>query len=274
MIKRITLIIFMIFYCLCTNAQWTHNNTNNERTFFRASEEDNKVKFGFIFTEDNWTWYVEGIHHSDKIQIFFDDTPIEPKHFYLNENKNRKIIKGLSGNGDFLLNFYSASVLKILVLDAYGNETFSFHINDGAAAIETTTEMEIFDFLEVVEEKFSKYDDSQTIFKVVDEMPTFGACSDIYCSNKALENFITDHFDYPQIAQTNGVEGRVFIRFIIEKDGSINDPKIVRDIGAGCGEAALKIVKAMNLPNPRWNPGRQRGHLVRVLHTLQVDFKL
>ncbi|MBC8173775.1 MAG: energy transducer TonB, partial [Chitinophagales bacterium] len=68
----------------------------------------------------------------------------------------------------------------------------------------------------------------------------------------------------------NGIEGTVYVQFVVEKDGSITDVKVVRGIGGGCNEEAMAKVKAM----PKWTPGKQQGKPVRVSFTLPVKFKL
>ncbi|MFT4567535.1 MAG: protein TonB [Saprospiraceae bacterium] len=116
--------------------------------------------------------------------------------------------------------------------------------------------------------------DVEEIFKVVEQMPLFGGCTDKACSDKKLIQFLYKSLKYPAIARENGVEGRVYIQFVVERDGKVTDGKIVRDIGAGCGEAALKVVNSMNDLAQAWKPGKQRGQSVRVLYTLPVTFKL
>ncbi len=115
------------------------------------------------------------------------------------------------------------------------------------------------------------------IFKVVEEMPTFPGCEHITdkaarkaCVDQKLLEFIYSNIKYPAIARENGVEGMVVITFVVEKDGSITDARIARDIGAGCGQEALRVVKMM----PKWNPGKQRGRPVRVQFNLPIRFKL
>jgi protein TonB len=115
------------------------------------------------------------------------------------------------------------------------------------------------------------------IFKVVEEMPAFPGCEDKTdraekkkCSIEKMNTFIYDNLRYPKIAKENGVEGTVVVRFAVEKDGSLSNPEVVRDIGAQCGAEALRIVKSM----PKWNPGKQRGRPVRVQFNLPVKFKL
>ena len=118
------------------------------------------------------------------------------------------------------------------------------------------------------------------IFKVVEEMPRFPGCDagtaaeKKKCADQKLLQYLYKNLKYPAIARENGVEGRVYIQFVVEKDGSVQEANIVRDIGAGCGQAALKVVTDMNSLPQRWTPGKQRGKAVRVLYTLPVTFKL
>ena len=115
------------------------------------------------------------------------------------------------------------------------------------------------------------------IFKVVEEMPAFPGCEHIAdkaerktCVDQKLLEFIYSNIKYPVVARDNGVQGLVVVNFVVEKDGSITDIQVVRDIGAGCGDEAVRIVKMM----PKWNPGKQRGRPVRVRFTLPIRFKL
>ena len=115
------------------------------------------------------------------------------------------------------------------------------------------------------------------IFRVVEEMPSFPGCESVdekaerkKCADEKLLQFIYQNIKYPSIARENGVEGNAVISFIIEKDGSITDAKVVRDPGAQTGSEALRVVKMM----PNWNPGKQRGRPVRVQFNLPVKFKL
>ncbi len=113
----------------------------------------------------------------------------------------------------------------------------------------------------VVEEKVDK---PEEIFKVVEQKPEFPD------GEAAMLKFIYSNISYPPIARENGVDGTVYISFVVEKDGSVTDVKIVRDIGGGCGDEAVRVVKKF----PKWNPGKQRGRPVRVLFNLPVKFKL
>ncbi|MBK8885677.1 MAG: energy transducer TonB [Saprospiraceae bacterium] len=121
----------------------------------------------------------------------------------------------------------------------------------------------------------------EEIFRVVEQMPRFPGCEDKGtdkekedCAKGKMLEYIYKNLKYPAIARENGVEGQVVLQFVVDKDGSITDAKIVRDIGAGCGTAAETVVNGMNNMGQKWIPGKQRGRPVRVLYTLPVKFKL
>lgn len=116
--------------------------------------------------------------------------------------------------------------------------------------------------------------DVAEIFKVVEQMPLFGGCSDKACSDKAIITYIQQNIKYPAIARENNVAGRVYVQFVVERDGKVTDVRVVRDIGGGCGEAAQKVIQNMNNLSKGWTPGMQRGKPVRVLYTLPVTFTL
>ena len=86
--------------------------------------------------------------------------------------------------------------------------------------------------------------------------------------------FIYGNIKYPAIARENGVEGMVVVTFVVEKDGTVTDARVVRDIGAQCGQEALRVVNLMNEKSVKWVPGKQRGRAVRVQFNLPVRFKL
>ncbi|MCB9285535.1 MAG: energy transducer TonB [Lewinellaceae bacterium] len=117
----------------------------------------------------------------------------------------------------------------------------------------------------------------EEIFKVVEDMPRFPGCEDQSnkderkkCAETKMLEYIYKNIKYPAIARENGVEGTVVITFVVEKDGSITDARVARDIGAQCGQEALRVVEEM----PKWVPGKQRGRAVRVQFNLPVKFRL
>lgn len=108
-------------------------------------------------------------------------------------------------------------------------------------------------------------DETETqIFTVVENEPEFPG------GMEALYKYLAQNIKYPQLARENNITGKVYVTFVVEKDGSIANPKVLRDIGGGCGAEAIRVVKAM----PKWNPGKQRGKAVRVQFNLPVNFNL
>ena len=99
------------------------------------------------------------------------------------------------------------------------------------------------------------------IFISVEEMPEFPG------GEQALYDFLAKNIRIPSEPD---VIGKVFVSFVVEKDGTITNPKVLRDIGAGCGEEALRVVRMM----PKWKPGMHKGKAVRVQYTMPVVFKL
>lgn len=102
------------------------------------------------------------------------------------------------------------------------------------------------------------------IFTVVENEPEFPG------GTEALYKYLAQNIKYPQLARENGITGRVYVTFVVERDGSIANPKVLRDIGGGCGAEAIRVVKSM----PKWTPGKQRGKAVRVQFNLPVNFNL
>ncbi len=82
--------------------------------------------------------------------------------------------------------------------------------------------------------------------------------------------YIARNIKYPAMARESGIQGRVFVNFVVEPNGSVSNVKILRGIGGGCDEEAIRVVEAM----PKWTPGRQRGKAVRVSFNLPVRFTL
>jgi protein TonB len=101
-------------------------------------------------------------------------------------------------------------------------------------------------------------------FHVIEDKPGFPG------GDAALLEWLGKNIGYPTIARESGIHGTVYLQFVVDRDGSITDIRIVRDIGGGCAEAAVQGVRRM----PKWTPGKQRGNPVRVQYTLPVRFTL
>lgn len=106
--------------------------------------------------------------------------------------------------------------------------------------------------------------DNDTVFSVCEEMPEFPGGSE-----KFME-YLSSNIKYPEEAKEKGISGRVLIQFVIEKDGSVTNVKVMKGIGALCDDEAVRVVKSM----PKWKPGKQEGKPVRVNYILPVSFKL
>ena len=102
------------------------------------------------------------------------------------------------------------------------------------------------------------------VYQIVEQMPEFPG------GVKALMQYVADHIKYPEEAKKAGVYGRVFVGFVVEPDGSLSGFKVLRGIGYGCDEEAVRVVKSL----PKWKPGMHRGEAVRVSYQIPIVFKL
>ena len=124
-----------------------------------------------------------------------------------------------------------------------------------------TTEVEEYVPIEMEEEAEIKEDH---IFAVVESMPEYPG-GDI-----ARQKFLGNNIHYPTMARESGIQGMVYVTFVVERDGSVTDVRVMRGIGGGCDEEAIRVVQSM----PKWIPGKQRNKPVRVQFNLPVRFTL
>lgn len=130
----------------------------------------------------------------------------------------------------------------------------------------------------IVEEEEDEDDNEIYSTFAVDQMPRFDACEGEEmnlkeknaCAVKALMKFMRSQIKYPTIARENNVEGTAAIQFVVEKDGSISNIKVLHDPGAGLGAEAVRVIKLM----PDWIPGVQKARKVKVRFNMPVKFKL
>ena len=101
-------------------------------------------------------------------------------------------------------------------------------------------------------------------FDMVETMPEFPG------GEQAMYKFIIDNIIYPTNAKEQGIAGKVYVRFVVEKDGSITDVKTMRDFNPELDAEAIRVIKMM----PKWKHGTQQGKPVRVMFTLPINFKL
>ena len=105
---------------------------------------------------------------------------------------------------------------------------------------------------------------AETIHQIVEVMPTpKGGLSAFY-------RYLNKNLNYPTQARRMGIDGRVYMHFVVEKDGSLTDVSVQKGIGAGCDEESIRVIKNA----PKWNPGKQRGNPVRVRFSFPIVFRL
>jgi protein TonB len=129
-------------------------------------------------------------------------------------------------------------------------------IEDTEADDETVVEV-----APIVEEE---EEDEAEVFFIVEDMPVFPG------GDLALRKYIAQSIKYPVIAQENGIQGKVFITFVVGKDGSVTNARIARGVDPSLDKEALRVVNTL----PKWKPGKQRGKPVRVSYTVPINFVL
>ena len=118
----------------------------------------------------------------------------------------------------------------------------------------------VYEAPEIEEEEIEE----EEVFKSVEEQPEFPG------GTAKLLEYVQKNLKYPMMARESDIQGRVFVGFIVEKDGSITNVQVLRGIGGGCDEEAVRVVQSL----PKFKPGKQRGNPVRVQYTLPIVFRL
>ncbi|MBR2151138.1 MAG: energy transducer TonB [Prevotella sp.] len=117
---------------------------------------------------------------------------------------------------------------------------------------------------EVIAQPEPPKEEETKVFDVVEQMPSFPG------GPSALMQYLSSNIKYPVVAEENGVQGRVIVTFVVEKDGSITDVRVVKGVDPSLDKEAQRVVKSM----PKWIPGKQNGAAVRVKYTVPVTFRL
>ena len=107
-----------------------------------------------------------------------------------------------------------------------------------------------------------EYSGESEVFAVVEEMPKFPGGN--------VQKWISKHIKYPMIAQENNIQGKVFVQFVIEKDGSVSNVQVTRSVDPSLDKEAIRVIQSM----PKWTPGKQRQKPVRVSFTVPINFQL
>jgi len=127
--------------------------------------------------------------------------------------------------------------------------------------IEADDDTEIEEYVPIEEEEEAE---EQEIFLVVESPPSFPG------GEAARKRFLGENLKYPQMAKESGIQGKVYVTFVVEPNGSVSGIKILRGIGGGCDEEAIRVTKLM----PKWIAGKQRGKPVRVQFNMPIKFTL
>ena len=117
---------------------------------------------------------------------------------------------------------------------------------------------------EAVVEKVEQKEEETKVFEVVEQMPQFPG------GDAALMQYLSSHIKYPVVAEENGIQGRVVCTFVVERNGSITDVRVVKSVDPSLDKEAVRVIKSM----PNWIPGKQNGSAVRVKYTVPVTFRL
>lgn len=117
---------------------------------------------------------------------------------------------------------------------------------------------------EVIAQPEPPKEEETKVFDVVEVMPSFPG------GQGALFEWLSKNIKYPVVAEENGVQGRVIVTFVVERNGSITDVQVVKSVDPSLDKEAVRVVKAM----PHWIPGKQNGSAVRVKFTVPVTFRL
>lgn len=149
-------------------------------------------------------------------------------------------------------------VLTIIDDNAQIDEEFEFESTEADDAT-------IIDAVPVIETKEEEEDDAASeVFQIVEDMPMFPG------GELALRKWIADNVKYPVIAAENGIQGKVYVQFVVDKDGGISNARIARGVDPSLDQEALRVVNNL----PKWKPGMQRGKPVRVSYTVPINFQL
>ncbi len=117
---------------------------------------------------------------------------------------------------------------------------------------------------QVVVEQVEQKEEETKVFEVVEQMPQFPG------GDAALMQYLSSHIKYPVVAEENGIQGRVVCTFVVERNGSISDVRVVKSVDPSLDKEAVRVIKGM----PNWIPGKQNGSAVRVKYTVPVTFRL
>lgn len=149
-----------------------------------------------------------------------------------------------------------------VIVDSVKVEESNFATVDEAQ--ENVQDDAVVDVVEEVKEEVQE-EVVEQVFIVVEEMPSFGTGGD-----NEFRKWIGDNMKYPDIAAENGIQGRVYVQFVVEPDGSISNVRVLRGVDPSLDKEAVRVIQN----SPKWNPGKQRGKPVRVSYSFPIIFVL
>lgn len=129
---------------------------------------------------------------------------------------------------------------------------------------ETATDEAVVEVVEEVKEEVQEVKEEE-VFLVVEEMPSFGSGD----ANE-FRSWVSANMKYPEVAAENGIQGRVFVQFVIEPDGRLSNVRVIRGVDPALDKEAVRVIES----SPKWNAGKQRGKPVRVSYTFPITFVL
>ena len=168
----------------------------------------------------------------------------------------------------FSPNYFSGNISEIKKLDdRYFNTLVFPKIVEIEEEIEIDLDVEMTEetvIEEVVFEEAPEEEEADEIFSIVEDQPAPSG------GLPAFYKYVQSKLKYPAQARRMGIEGKVFVQFVVDKDGTLTEVQAVKGIGAGCDEEAVRVIKGA----PKWKPGKQRGRAVKVRMILPITFKL
>ncbi len=190
--------------------------------------------------------------------ITFDQLPTEMQK-NLSDIKDQLIFTKLTIEDNEITSVHGlANMEELQGLDPNTIHSVNVDKSEGAVFIAIKKDGANFDYLA----ETSKMDEE--IFTIVEDAPEYPGGMD------AFYRYIGEHMDYPKTAREAGVEGKVYVQFVVDKDGSLSDVTVVKGIGSGCDEEAKRVIGSLN----NFKPGKQRGKAVRVRMVLPITFRL
>ena len=272
-LKSIAISDFMGTYRAVLKIYPTHEAEINEIAYSIADE------YGFNASIDkNTIIYRDEIDDFDKAKIKRELSLLAQDYKSVSLIKDKEIkyqlFEGYLQSVIFKYPNHHDDITKVCLELLQESFPFGFHMTNNAIVTSSYIQE---DTRENIVKTFDGDFAPDLIHKKVDEMPRFAGCEEIVdleernnCSTQKLLEFIYKNIKYPAIARDTDIEGTVVLRFVVDKTGKITSPEILRDIGGGCGEEALRVVKMM----PDWIAGKHEGKTANVYFNLPIKFKL